>query len=424
MNPSLLAIVAEGFLSRLSFGVISFALPLYAHHLGLSLTEIGVLTSLNLAISLALQPMMGWAADRFGCKRSFNAAIGLRSLVALLLAFAGMPWHLYAIRTAHGLSKALRDPAANALIAEHGGKKAIASAFAWYATAKSVAGALGKAVAGILLTLTAANFSLVFLIAFVLSAFPILIVARFVQEARPGAQAMRRAGSTDAASVSAPPGSEQVTVLRPSLLPFIGLGFMLSSTADMLHGLLPVLATQYAGLSEAETGMLYMLSTLVILFSGPLFGWLSDNVSRRLVLAVRSGANIFSSLIFLVAPTFPGFIVGKAVDDIGKAAFKPAWGALMTHVSSFDRCHRARTMSLMSVGEDGGAIVGPMLAGILWNAWGIPVLLGVRVLLAVLTEVTAVVLSRSLAKLEGHEAASGYATGDTPHPARHEIGSL
>jgi MFS family permease len=334
-----------------------------------------------------------------------------------------MPWHLYAIRSAHGLSKSLRDPAANALIAEHGGKKAIASAFAWYATAKSVAGALGKAVAGILLTLTAANFSLVFLIAFVLSALPVVLVARYVQEVRRGDHAMRRAGTTDAALVSYSPDIEG-TAPRPPLLPFIGLGFMLSSTAHMLHGLLPVLATEYAGLKAAETGMIYMVSTLVILFSGPLFGWLSDNVSRKLVLAVRSGANIFSSFIFLAAPTFPGFMMGKAVDDMGKAAFQPAWGALMAHVSSFDRGHRARTMSLMSLGEDGGAIVGPMLAGMLWSAWGIPVMLGVRVLLAVLAEVHAMVLSRSLAKLEGHEAASGHATGDTPHPAHNRIGSL
>src|SRR3712207_2493499 len=88
INLPLVAIVAEGFLSRLSFGIISFALPLYAYRLGLSLTEIGLLTSLNLVVALALKAGMGWAADRFGLKRSFAFAIGLRSLVALLLAFA------------------------------------------------------------------------------------------------------------------------------------------------------------------------------------------------------------------------------------------------------------------------------------------------------------------------------------------------
>src|SRR5512142_1239363 len=49
---SLLAITAEGLLSRLSFGVIGFALPLYARHLGLSFTQIGILVSLNSAVAL------------------------------------------------------------------------------------------------------------------------------------------------------------------------------------------------------------------------------------------------------------------------------------------------------------------------------------------------------------------------------------
>jgi len=75
VNISLLAIVGEGLLSRLSFGLISFTLPLYARHLGLSLTEVGILAALNSAVAVALKPLLGWAADRFGLKRTFVAAI-------------------------------------------------------------------------------------------------------------------------------------------------------------------------------------------------------------------------------------------------------------------------------------------------------------------------------------------------------------
>src|SRR5207244_9466485 len=87
----LMAIIAEGLLSRLSFGLISFSLPLYARHLGLSLTEVGVLAALNSAVALGLKPVMGWAADRVGLKRTYLAAISLRSLVSLSLGFASLP---------------------------------------------------------------------------------------------------------------------------------------------------------------------------------------------------------------------------------------------------------------------------------------------------------------------------------------------
>src|SRR5437016_9883039 len=151
VNFSLIAIVGEGLLSRLSFGLISFSLPLYARHLGLSLTEVGVLAALNSGVALGLRPLMGWAADRFGLKRMYLVAISARSLVSLAFGFAVTPWELFAIRGVHGISRSLRDPSANALLAEHGGEKSVASAFAWYQTAKTVAGSLSRALAGVLL---------------------------------------------------------------------------------------------------------------------------------------------------------------------------------------------------------------------------------------------------------------------------------
>jgi MFS family permease len=399
---SLFAIVAEGFLSRLSFGLVSFALPLYAYHLGLSLAEIGFLTSLNLVVALALKPLMGWAADRFGLKKSFLAAIGLRSLVALLLSFAAAPGQLYAIRMMHGLSKSLRDPAANALIAENGGKQTVASAFAWQQTAKSVAGSLGKTAAGILLTLTASNFSLVFFVAFLLSALPIL-AARFIRE---GDLTLKETTSIKSLPRSPNPARRAGREKRRQkingrrILPFMGLGFLISSSAAMLTGLFPIIATEYAGLSEAQTGILYTLSTLVILLAGPFFGWLSDHVSRNLVFLVRSLANTLSSVLYVVAPNFIGVTVARLTDDAGKAAFRPAWGSLMAQVSGFDRPRRAQTMSYLSMGEDTGEIFGPILAGLLWSAWGLPILMGARILLAILAEVYTFRLTGNLKSLD------------------------
>lgn len=391
VDPSLAAIVAEGFFSRLSFGLISFALPLYAvRELGLSLAQVGILLSLNLMVAVLLKPFMGALADRVGMKPSFTAAIGLRSLVSLLLAFAAVPWQLFAIRAVHGVSISLRDPPANVLIAEHGGKKAVATAFAWYQTAKSLAGNAGKASAGILLTLTAANYTFVFLLAFVLSALPIFIVLRYIKEPRDGESEQEHVPVAAAERAQA-----RASTRTPRVLPFMGLGFMISSTAYMLANLFPVFAVEYAGLSEAQAGLVYVVSIVVVL-SGPAFGWLSDNVSRNLVLSVRSVANVLSSAVYLVAPNLAGVMIGRAIDDTGKAAFRPAWGSVMAHVAGFNRQRRARTMGALSSGEDAGEIAGPVLAGLLWSIWGVPVLLAVRIGLAVMTEAYAIVLLRSI----------------------------
>lgn len=401
-TATIVAMVAEGFFSRLSFGLVSFALPLYAYQLGMSLVEIGFLTSVSLTVSILLKPAIGSLADRFGFKRTLATAIGVRSLVAFLLVFAVIPWHLYLIRAIHGSSKSMRDPAANALIAESGGKKRIASSFAWYQTAKSMAGSGGKALAGVLLTLTASNFAAVFGVAFLLSILPLVAVIRFVRPDRLAAHNLADTEEVDQSQRDVAPNSSPKDDSQPKLLPFIILGGLINGTAYMLGGLFPILAIEYAGLSEAQTGMIYMASSGIILFSGPLFGWLADNVSHKLVLSLRSVANIASSIIYLIAPTLAGVFIGRAVDDLGKSAYRPAWGALMGQVSDFEPRRRARTMSWMTVGEDLGEILGPILASFLWNAYGIAVLLIGRAVIAAGVEVYAVWVSRRLHQREAH----------------------
>lgn len=373
----------------MSFGMVGFALPLYAVRLGLNLTEVGLLASINLAAALLFKPVMGRLADHYGLKRALVAALGLRSLVALLLMFAGTAWQLYAIRSMLGLSQALRDPPVNALVAETGGTKAVASAFAWYATAKSVAGSIGAAVAGVVLSISGSSFSLVFGLGFVLSVLPVYAVVRWVTEGiRPEPVAERAIADDHVAADATPP--------TPRIAAFVGLGFMVSGTAQMLRGLLPVLAIEYGGLSEAQAGLVYLVSAVAVLGAGPVFGWVSDTVSQRLVFMVRSVANTVSSIIFLIAPHAAGFAIAKTIDDLGKAAFRPAWGALMADAARLDPARRARTMGLMGMGEDAGELAGPVVAGFIWTTWGIPAVLGARVVLALGTEVYAALATRSL----------------------------
>jgi MFS family permease len=407
-EPALSALVAEGFFSRLSFGLITFALPLYAHELGLSIAQIGVLLSFNLFVATLLAPVAGALADRVGLKRGLCGAVALRSLTALLLAFATLPWQLFAVRGVHGCAMALRDPSVYSLIAVHGGKGAIATAFAWYQTAKSTAGAVGKAAAGLLITVTAGDYAVVFLIAFAISALPLAIVARWVREPEP------------APALAAPADGEEPAP-RPGLRAFMGLGFLVTGTAYMLGTLFPLLATEYAGLTPAQAGSIYLLAIAAPL-TGPVFGWLADHVSRRFVLSVRSVANAGSSLVYLAFPTYAGVLAGRLIDDVGKAAFRPAWGSLMAQVASFDPRTRARTMGFLRQGEDAGEMAGPVIAGAIWSLWGAPALLVVRAGMAVVAELYALRVERRLPATDQAATATAAGTAAAAAPA-HSTGS-
>lgn len=389
-SGSLYAILAEGFLSRLSFGIIGFTLPLFAYRkLGLSLTETGFLFSINLIAEQLFKPVMGWVADRVGVKRVFTTAIAFRSLVALLFAFSATPFQVFAIKFLHGFSESLRDPTVSVLIAENARKKSLAQAFGWYTTAKMSAGSVGKALGGILLAVFAENYSIVFLVAFVLSILPLLVVARYVKEPpKADHQNDEKDDSKESIKPNGPNGDAK-------LLPVVILGFLIAGTAQMIANLFPLLAMEYAGLNVSQTSAIYGISVFAIVISGPVFGWISDNVSRRFVMTVRGIANTISSVLFFFFPGFAGMTIGLTVDSMGKAAFRPAWGAIMAQLAGQDRQRRARTMSYLSLGEGLGETLGPLLGGFIWNTWGVGAMLAVRVVMALIGEVYAVKIVKS-----------------------------
>lgn len=367
------AIVAEGFLSRLSLGLVSLALPLYALHLGMSLGTVGLLVSANVVVQLVAKPAMAPLADRFGHRRTLIVAIAGRSLVCLLFAVAVAPWQLFAVRLLYGLTQALRDPPLNAVIADAGGSKRVASMFGWYHTAKNVAASLGRAAAGVLLAVgPTEDYRRVFLLAFALSLLPLGVVVRYLRPAL-------RDHAPVLVISDGRPGSSRV-------LRFTVLGFLFGTTAGMLN-LFPAIAKEYFGLNPAQIGLIMLGSALVIIVAGPVFGWMADHGNRTLVLMIRGFANIASSLMYLAFPSVWGVGASKLVDDTGKAAFRPAWGSVMAEVAAQQPHRRAQVMAFIDVGEDAGDAAGPILAGWLLVLGGLPLMFGVRCGFAAVTEV-------------------------------------
>lgn len=367
-------VVVEGFASRLSFGIVGFALPLYAHHLGMSFSAIGLLLSTNLAVAVLLKPLMGTVVDRVGVRRAYVWAVGLRTLALLMLVFAATPWHLFAVRGVHGVANALRDPAASSVLAGLGGKQTVARRFAWYQTAKTLAGSLGRFAGGVLITVLA-GYDGAFAVATLLSLLPLLLVRWRLR----GPELDGLTAPREAAPVL--PSGPVFRRVRPVAV----LGFLVAGTANLMTNLLPILAVEYAGLPAAAAGGIYLI-TAVVSLSGPFWGWLSDRGGHCWVLGMRALGNLVSSVIWLASPTYAGLVSGKVADDVGKAAFRPAWGAVMAEVAAQDPRRRAAALAQMSAAEDLGEMSGPVVAGLIWSLWGIPAVLGLRIGLAVLTE--------------------------------------
>lgn len=384
LNPSLTIVIIEGFFARLGFGVITFALPFFALSLGMSFAEIGLLAATRLIAAIIFKPIMGQAADRFGKKNVYAWSIAGRTLVGVLLIFATQPWMLFTIRIFHGVTTAARDPSSAFLIAEHGQQENIASAFAWYGTAREAGAAIGFLVAGFLLTYSGDNYPLTFSFSVLTSLIALFIVLVFVKENKVANEKKQSNNN----SVSDNSG-------KIKWIEIATFGLFAAFTGSMVTNLFPVIATEVGQLSKAETSVIVSISTLVIIFAGPWFGWLSDHVSRKLVLSIRACVNALSSILYIVSPNFLGICAARISDDAGKAAFRPAWGSLMAEISHAKKEQRGKTIANMDTAQSIGEALGPVVAGILWDNAGIVWLFLVRILFSILTEFYAILILKS-----------------------------
>jgi MFS family permease len=402
-NPraAIATVIAEGFLGRLTFGMVSFALPLYALQLGLSISEIGVLVSIRTVIGLGLKPIAGWASDRVGVRAVYLAGTLARVLAAVALFFAESFIGLTSVRFLQAASAAGRDVASLGAIAREADNR-VATIYGWYASAKHVGGVAGAGVAGFVIAAPGGGFEVLFLLVMVLSVLPTAVVWFGLREVRDEEAAT--------AQPTLPPEPEtqlfrtrvaQSFQLLRELSGVASVGMLIATSAYMVHGLFPILATEYAGLSTAQAGLIYSLSAGVFLIAGPSFGWISDRYGRLLGIAWRSGANIGSSLLYLASPTFIGIATARAVDDTGKAAFRPAWASAIADIAAKDPPRMGRRLGTLEAAQEVGEIAGPVLAGILWQTGGVFVLFAVRIAIAIAAEISAIAVFGELLSYRG-----------------------
>lgn len=399
---ALALVITEGFLGRLTFGMVSFGLPLYALSLGLSLGQIGVVIGVRTVAAVLLKPLAGWLADKVGVRAVYLGGTIARAGAAAALLVVGDFTGLCAVRVLQGASAAGRDIASLSVIARDASDR-IGSVYSWYATAKHVGGVAGAGLAGGVLAVTDGSFQTLFVIVLSLSVLPISAAWLALREATAVEPRRHPLDAEDAATNSAS-GWAAIRELVGELRAPASLGMLVATSAYMVHGLFPVLATDYAGLSAGQTGAIYSLSALVFVIAGPAFGWIVDRHGHAVGTAWRSMANIGSSVLFIASPNMAGFALARTLDDSGKAAFRPAWASLIGGVANSDPKRRNRTLAVLDTSETVGEAIGPVLAGILWQTGGITVLFGARIVIAAMAEVMALRLTRLEGRVRSHEA--------------------
>ncbi len=151
LRPVAVVVTLGAALSILDTTVVNVAVETLGRELGASLTTIQwVATAYLLALATTI-PLTGWAADRFGARRLFLAAVAAFTAASALAGLAWSAESLIAFRALQGLGGGLIMPAAIVLVGEAAGPQRMARTMSAIGIPLLVAPALGPLVGGAVL---------------------------------------------------------------------------------------------------------------------------------------------------------------------------------------------------------------------------------------------------------------------------------
>ncbi|MGH9938110.1 MAG: MFS transporter [Blastocatellia bacterium] len=236
----------------------------------------------------------------------------------------------------------------------------------------------------------------IFLVSTFLSLGSLILVYLFIQEKKKEKKKEKKEKS------GALSGRLDAPSQQPNVWAFSFLGMALTAPAYMVTGeFFTILAVKLEVTTGALGWIKLLAETVTPLLFGPFFGWLADRIGAGKVIALRSLANLVTSFMFWVTPWFAGTALlgvmmglARGVDEIGKAAFKPTWGAIAAKVSSFNLAKRGKTMGILEGGVDASDLVFPQIAGIMLQYLSLGPLMLARGVLALVAEVYGFLLMR------------------------------
>lgn len=140
------------FMENLDSSVLATALPAIAADLGESPLKLNLAITSYLFSLAVFIPVSGWAADRFGARTVFRAAIAVFTIGSLACGLADSFWSLVAARTLQGIGGAMMVPVGRLVMLRSVPKAELVRAVAWLTVPALIGPVIGPPLGGFLTT--------------------------------------------------------------------------------------------------------------------------------------------------------------------------------------------------------------------------------------------------------------------------------
>ena len=355
----MLTLQVGGLVNAFGNGMVIPFMFIYLHNVrGIGLGLTGLIVAAHAVVSIVAGPIFGSQIDRFGGKRMLAL-----SLVILTVGYAGYalvyePWQGFLVAVVSGIGIGGFWPAQSTLITGLTPRDQLPSAFAMQRVVMNLGIGLGALTGGLIATTDSPD---TFTVLFLLDAVTFLVYA-FVMYALVPEPDLRQSGHASRT------GSYREVLRHRPFVAVIALNALFIFAGFSGFDVLPVYAKNEGGLSETQIGLLFLVNTLVIVFTQLPIARLARGRRRMPTLALFgllwAGAWLLVPIAGAVASAEAAFlvlVVVMVIFAVGQCLHGAVAGPLAADLA--EPRLMGRYMALNALSWQIGFALGPALGG-------------------------------------------------------------
>jgi DHA1 family multidrug resistance protein-like MFS transporter len=337
----------------LGYGMVMPLMPFLIEQLGAGGKELGWLVSTYSLMQLVCAPLWGMLSDRTGRKPVIAIGVLGYAITLFLFGLATEFWMLFVARTLAGMLSSAAMPTAMAYISDNAPEGERSGGMGQLGAAIGAGVIAGPLLGGLL---SSQSFSLPFFIGAGLAGISFLLVLLLLPESRPNRQAARKQSLRwqDLRQVLSSPAGLLLLLI-----------FIMSFGLANFQGVIGLYAVDKFSFNTGQVGTLWMvIGAVLILGQGVLTGPLTKRFGELPLIRAGLAGGAVGFVLISLAADFTTLLLALGFFTLTLALIGPA---LNSHISRFAGEHQGAVMGLNSATSSLGRVVGPLLAGSLFD---------------------------------------------------------
>lgn len=350
-------LIASAFVIAVGYGLVSPVLPAYARSFDVGVAAASLVVSAFAFFRLVFAPAGGFLTTKLGERPVYLTGLVIVALSSLATAFANSYATLLIVRGLGGIGSTMFTVSAMSLLVRLAPPSARGRVSSAYASSFLIGGMLGPVLGGLL-----AEFGL--RVPFIVYAAALVLAATVVGVRLSGASL--RAGTQHA---TAPPMRVGEALRLPAYRAALASGFANGwCNFGVRVAVLPQLAV---ALHDATwvAGLVLALAAVGTAATLQVSGRLVDTVGRRPVVIVGLVVTALGLGLIGQSGSLAVLLVLSVLSGVGSGLVNPAQQASVADVIGNDRSG-GTVLSAFQMAQDGGAILGPVLIGLIADRAG------------------------------------------------------